>query len=55
MSNFFDILTQPDNLPVAAMAVALIFLLWVWLKQALEHDRLRDEGRPEEIVKRMRR
>ncbi len=55
MSNFWAILTQPDNLPVAAMVVALIFLLWVWIKQALENDRLTDEGRPEDIAKRMRR
>ena len=55
MSNFWAILTKPDNLPVAAMAVALVFLLGVWLWQALAHDRLTDEGRPEDIARRMRR
>jgi len=55
VSNFLHILTQPDNLPVAVMAVALVFLLGVALKQALEHDRLTDEGREDEIIERMRR
>ena len=35
MINFLSILTQPDNLPVTAMAVALVFLLVVWGRQAL--------------------
>ena len=55
MSNFWAILTKPDNLPVAVMVLALGFLLWVALRQALAHDRLTDEGRPEEIARKMRR
>ena len=55
MSNFIHILTRPDNLPVAVMALALVYLLWVWLEQALAHDKLIDEGKPEEIIRKMRR
>ncbi len=55
MSNFIHILTKADNLPVAAMALALFFLLGVWLKQAIAHDKLADEGKPEQIIRKMRR
>ena len=55
MSNFLHILTRPDNLPVAAMAIALFFLLGVWLKQAIAHDRLIEQDREEDIIRRMRR
>ncbi len=55
MSNFIHILTKPDNLPVAAMALALVYLLWVALKQARANDKLTDEGKSEDIIRKMRR
>ena len=55
MSDFIYILTRPDNLPIAAMVVALVYLLWVWVKQAMRHDRFIREGRKEEIGREMRR
>lgn len=55
MENLIAILTKPDNLPIAAMALALVGLLWVWLRQALVHDRLIREGRREAIAEEMRR
>ena len=55
MDNFLRILLMPDNLPIAGMAVALVFLLWVWARQARRHDRLIRQGRKSEIAREMRR
>jgi len=38
MEHFLHILRQPDNLPIAGMAVALLFLLGVWWRQARRFD-----------------
>lgn len=53
LRQFVDILTKPDNIPIAAMLVLVLFFTWVALKQALLNDRLIDEGREDEILKHM--
>jgi len=53
MDNFIEILSKPDNIPIVGMILALVFFLWLWLRQALRHDRLIREGRKEEIVDEM--
>ena len=55
MSNFIHILTKPDNLPVAGMALMLVYLLWVALRQARENDKLTEEGKSDEILGKMQR
>ena len=55
MAQFLWILTQPDNLPIVGMVVALVFLLGVWLRQALRNDQLIRAGRRDEIEREMRR
>lgn len=55
MQHFLWILTQPDNLPIAGMAVALGFLLAVWLREALRNDRLIRAGKKADIEREMRR
>ena len=55
METFLHILTRPDNLPIAGMVVALVLLLGVWLKQALKHDRLLEEGGEDAVGEEMRR
>ncbi len=55
MEHFLWILTRPDNLPIVAMVVAVIYLLRVWWKQARKHDKLIEQGRKDEIGEEMRR
>ncbi len=55
MDNFIHILTQPDNLPIAGMVLALIFLLGVWWRQARRNDALIAAGREEEIAEEMKK
>jgi len=53
MENFLKILTMPDNIPIAFMFVASIFLGWLAFRKALKNDRLIKEGRQEEIIEEM--
>lgn len=53
MDNFIAILSKPDNIPIVGMILAVIFFFWLWLRQALRHDKLIGEGRKDEIVDEM--
>jgi hypothetical protein len=53
LNNFIEILSKPDNIPIVGMFLAIIFFLWVGLRQALRHDRLIREGKKDEIIDEM--
>lgn len=53
LKQFVEILLKPDNIPIAAMLVLVLFFTWISLKQALLNDRLVEEGREDEILRRM--
>jgi hypothetical protein len=55
LGQFIEILTLPDNIPIAGMLLLVLFFTWVALRQALRHDQLLDEGRAEEIGDEMQR
>lgn len=54
MDNFLHILSRPDNMPIAGMVVALVYLLLVWFRQARKNDRLIEKGQKDEIGREMR-
>jgi hypothetical protein len=53
MEHFWEILTKPDNLPIVGMLLAVIFCLWVAFRQALQHDKLIEQGKRDEIYSEM--
>jgi len=55
VEQFLEILTKPDNIPIVAMVFGVIYLIWVWWKQARRNDKLIEEGRKEDIGEEMRR
>jgi len=50
LSQFVDIISKPDNMPVAGALVLVVFFTVVALKQAFHNDRLIAEGRKDEIL-----
>ena len=38
--NFLEILTKPDNIPIVAMLILVIFFTWLGLREALKNDKL---------------
>ena len=53
MEHFLHILSLPDNVPIIIMMVAVIFLTWLSFKEARANDRLSQEGKEDQIYRRM--
>jgi hypothetical protein len=53
LQNFLEIVTKPDNIPIVAMLILVIFFSWLGLRQAFKNDKLLEEGREDEIPKEM--
>jgi len=47
--NFLAIVTKPDNIPIVAMLLLVLFFTWLGLRQAFKNDRLVEEGKEDEI------
>lgn len=53
LQNFLEIVTKPDNIPIAGMLLLVLFFTWIGLRQALKNDKLIEEGKEDEIPKEM--
>ena len=53
MEHFWAIISLPDNIPIVALLLAVLFFLYVALVQAFRNDRLIQEGREDEIYDEM--
>jgi hypothetical protein len=53
MHHFLHIISQPDNVPIVIMMVTVIFLTWLSFKEARANDRLSEEGKEDQIYRRM--
>ncbi len=51
--NFLEIVTKPDNIPIVGMLLLVLFFTWVAMRQGLKNDRLREEGKKNEIINKM--
>ena len=49
LQNFLEIVTKPDNIPIVAMLILVIFFTWLGLREAFKNDKLIEEGREDEI------
>lgn len=53
LQNFLEIVTKPDNIPIAGMLLLVLFFSWLALKQAFRNDKLIKEGKKDEIPEEM--
>ena len=53
LHNFLEIVTKPDNIPIVAMLILVIFFTWLGMRQAVKNDKLAEEGREDDIPKEM--
>ena len=53
LHNFLEIVTKPDNIPIVAMLILVIFFTWIGLRQAFRNDQLIEEGREDDIPNEM--
>lgn len=50
---FVEIISKPDNMPVAGALILVVFFTWVSMRQALHNDRLIREGKKDKIIEDM--
>lgn len=55
LQQFLDILTVPDNIPIMAMLILVMFFTYVSLKQARRNDQLIEHGHRDRIIDEMRK
>jgi len=53
LHNFLEIVTKPDNIPIVAMLILVIFFTWLGMREAVKNDKLAKEGREDDIPKEM--
>ncbi len=53
IQNFLEILTKPDNIPIVGMLLLVLFFTWIGLRQAFKNDKLREDGKKDEIAENM--
>jgi hypothetical protein len=51
--NFLEILTKPDNIPIAGLLLLVLFFTWLGLKEAFKNDKIIEQGDKEELLKEM--
>jgi hypothetical protein len=55
LHQFIEILTKPDNVPIAGMLILVLYFTWLSFRQALRNDRLIEQGREDAVLKEMQR
>ena len=53
--NILEIATKPDNIPIVALLILVLFFSWLGLREALRNDKLIEEGKEDEIPNQMRK
>jgi hypothetical protein len=53
LDQFLSILTQPDNIPIVGLMFLIFFFTYLALREARKNDQLIEQGREDEILKRM--
>lgn len=53
LDQFLEILTKPDNVPIAAMLLLILFFTWIAFREARKNDQLIEEGKEDEVLKEM--
>ncbi len=51
--NILQIVTKPDNIPIVAMLLLVIFFTWLGLREARKNDKLIEQGKDDEIPNEM--
>jgi hypothetical protein len=55
LQQFMGIVTQPDNIPIMAMMLLVLFFTYLGLKQARRNDQLIGKGQRDKIIEEMRK
>jgi hypothetical protein len=55
LQQFLTIVSQPDNIPIGAMMILVLFFTYVSFKQARRNDQLIEHGMRDKVIDEMRK
>jgi len=53
LEQFLDIMLKPDNIPIVGLMVLIFFFTWLAFREARKNDQMIEEGRADEVLKKM--
>jgi hypothetical protein len=53
LQQFLEILTLPDNIPIVGMLILVLFFTYLAFREGRKNDQLIEQGREDEVLKRM--
>lgn len=53
LEQFLGIMLKPDNIPIIGLMVLMFFFSWLAFREARKNDQLIEEGRSDEVLKKM--
>jgi hypothetical protein len=53
LDQFLEIMLKPDNIPIVGLMVLILFFTWLSFREARKNDQLIEEGRADEVLKKM--
>ena len=53
LEQFLAIMLKPDNIPIVGLMVLIFFFTWLAFREARKNDQMIEEGRADEVLKKM--
>jgi len=53
LDQFLEIMLKPDNIPIVGLMVLIFFFTWLAFREARKNDQMIEEGRADEVLKKM--
>jgi len=49
----WEVASAPDNIPIVGLMVLIFFFTWLAFREARKNDQMIEEGRADEVLKKM--
>ena len=53
LDQFLEIMFKPDNIPIVGLMFLIFYFTWLAFREGRKNDQLIEEGRAEEVLKKM--
>lgn len=53
LDQFLEIMFKPDNIPIVGLMFLIFYFTWLAFREGRKNDQLIEEGRADEVLKKM--
>ena len=53
LDQFLEIMFKPDNIPIVGLMFLILYFTWLAFREGRKNDQLIEEGRADEVLKKM--